>query len=123
MPAKPKSTSPNARRPYKVFVSSTFRDNEKRRKDVQDAITMAGMVWHGMEVFPAGIRPTVEECRRFSGEADVLVGIIAWRYGWEPEGEDKSITEIEYDAAEERLMFLIDPSLPINSETDFDPGP
>jgi hypothetical protein len=35
---------------YKVFVSSTYRDNEERRKAVQEAITMAEMVWHGMEI-------------------------------------------------------------------------
>jgi len=49
------------------------------------------------------------------------VGIIAWRYGWEPDG-NKSITEMEYDAAKERLMFLIDPKLPVNPDEDFDPG-
>jgi hypothetical protein len=38
-----------SRRLYKVFVSSTFLDNQERRKLVQDAITMAGMVWHGMD--------------------------------------------------------------------------
>ena len=52
-------------------------------------------------------------------EADVLVGIIAWRYGWEPDGK-KSITEMEYDAAKERLMFQLDPSLSVNPEEDFD---
>jgi hypothetical protein len=36
------------------------------------------------------------------------VGIIAGRYGWIPQGRSVSITEIEYDAARERLMFLID---------------
>jgi hypothetical protein len=69
------------RRPYKVFVSSTFLDNQDRRKLVQDAITMAGMVWHGMEIFTASTHPTVEECLRRVREADLLVGIIAWRYG------------------------------------------
>jgi hypothetical protein len=88
---------------------------------VQDAITQAGMVWQGMEIFTANTRPTVEKCRQYAKEADVLVGIIAWRYGWEPEGQDKSITEIEYDAATERLMFLIDPSLPVNPDQDYDP--
>ena len=83
---------------------------------------MAGMVWHGMEIFTASTRPTVEECLRYAREADLLVGIIAWRYGWEPDGQ-KSITEMEYDAAKERLMFLIDPELPVNTEKDFDPGP
>jgi hypothetical protein len=38
----------DSRRPFKIFVSSTFRDNQERRKLVQDAIAMAGMVWHGM---------------------------------------------------------------------------
>ncbi len=105
-----KESDPNSKRQYKVFVSSTYLDNQERRKIVRDAITMAGMVWHGMEIFTASTRPTVEECIRFAGEADVLVGIIAWRYGWEPDGDEKSITEMEYDAAEERLMFKIESS-------------
>jgi len=47
---------PESRRPYKVFVSSTYLDNQERRKLVQDAIAMAGMVWHGMEIFTASTR-------------------------------------------------------------------
>lgn len=110
-------------RAYKVFVSSTYLDNKERRKLVQDAITMAGMIWHGMEIFPASTDSTVEACLRHVKEADLLVGIIAWRYGWEPEGHDRSITEMEYDAAQERLMFQLEPSLPVNPDKDFDPGP
>lgn len=60
---------------------------------------MAGMLWHGMERFTASARPTVEECLRSVRETDLLVGIIAWRYGWEPEGEEKSITEMEEEIA------------------------
>ena len=85
---KPASTP---ERSYTVFVSSTYRDNEERRKVVQDAITMAGMVWHGMEIFPASTEPTVDECLRYAREADVLVGIIAKRYGWIPKKRKKSI--------------------------------
>jgi transposase-like protein len=118
----PPADNPATRKPFKVFVSSTFLDNQERRRLVQDAITTAGMVWHGMEIFTASIHPAVEECLRFVREADLLVGIIAWRYGWEPDGR-KSITEMEYDAARQRLMFLIDPELPVNPEKDFDPGP
>ena len=81
---------------------------------------MAGMMWHGMEIFPASTESTVNECLRYAEEADVLLGIIAWRYGWEPDGE-KSITEMEYDAAKERLMFQIDPDVPVKPEKDFDP--
>lgn len=126
MPAVKKSPTPagsKRKTDYKVFVSSTFLYNEERRKRVADAITRAGMTWHGMEIFPASTENTVEECLRYAREADVLVGIIAWRYGWIPDNEEWSITEMEYDAAKKRLMFLIDPSLPVNPETDFDPLP
>jgi hypothetical protein len=118
----PPEDSSATRQPFKVFVSSTYLVNQERRKLVEDAITMAGMVWHGMEIFTASTRPTVEECLRYTREADLLVGIIAWRYGWEPD-DKKSITELEYDAAKERLMFLIDSSLPVNPESDYDPLP
>ena len=112
----------NSKQKYKVFVSSTYLDNKERRKVVQDAITMAGMVWHGMEIFPASTKKVVKECLRYAREADVLVGIVAWRYGWEPDGK-KSITEMEYDAAKERLMFQLDPDLEVKPDRDFDPGP
>ena len=90
----------NLRFPLAIFTSTACQY-------VQDAITTAGMVWHGMEIFTASTRPTVQECLCHAKEADVLVGIIAWRYGWEPEGQDKSITEMEYNAAKERLMFQL----------------
>ncbi len=119
----PNDSNSDSKRLYKVFVSSTYLDNQERRKIVEDAITMAGMVWHGMELFTASTRPTVEECIRLAGEADLLVGIVAWRYGWIPPGREFSITELEYAAAKERLMFKLDPSVRMNPEEDFDEGP
>ncbi len=106
----------------RVFVSSTWIDNRERRQWVEDAILDADMVPVGMERFSASTRPTVEECLRLVREADLLVGIVAHRYGWIPPGEERSITELEYDAASERLMFLIDPDLPVQRERDFDEG-
>jgi hypothetical protein len=47
----------DSRRLYKVFVSGTFLDNKERRKLVQDAITMADMVWHGMDYAAADRKP------------------------------------------------------------------
>jgi formylglycine-generating enzyme required for sulfatase activity len=107
---------------FKVFISSTYIDNVERRELVAKAVTMAGMVWHGMEIFTASTRKTTEECLRYVRESDVLVGIIAYRYGWEPDGK-KSITEMEYDVSTDRLMFLIDPKTPVIPSEDFDPGP
>ena len=121
MTKKTKSTKDG---PIKVFVSSTYLDNVERRKLVQEAITMAGMVWSGMELFTAGSKPTVEECLRFVKESDLFVGIIAHRYGWEPDGEI-SITEMEYNAAKKAgivcLMFQKS-SESINPEKDYDAG-
>ncbi len=91
---------------YKVFISSTYLDNKKRRKIVEDAIIRAKMHPVGMEYFAASVNLSKEECLKKVGECDVLVGVIAHRYGWIPPGEQVSITELEYDAAAERLMFL-----------------
>ncbi|MCP4118424.1 MAG: SUMF1/EgtB/PvdO family nonheme iron enzyme [Desulfobacteraceae bacterium] len=114
------------KRLYKVFISSTFIDNEERRKLVRDAITTEDMVWHGMEIFPAESSTAKKACLEHARKADLLVGIIAHRYGFIPDGDEKSITEMEYDAAKEAgkdcLMFQIDSSIPVNIEKDFDQG-
>ena len=112
--------------PFSVFISSTFLDNEERRKLVEDAILRARMHPVGMEHFTANANPTVDECQRQARECDVYLGIIAHRYGWIPEGLEVSITELEYDAAKEaqrpRLMFEIAPSVRVDPEKDFDQG-
>ena len=112
--------------PVTLFISSTFLDNEERRKLVEDAILRAGMHPVGMERFTASANPTVDECQRQARECDVYLGIIAHRYGWIPDGVDISITEMEYDAAKEaqrpRLMFEIAPSVRVDPEKDFDQG-
>jgi formylglycine-generating enzyme required for sulfatase activity len=118
-------------RTYRVFISSTYLDNVVRRKVVLEAIERAGpgrMVAVRMERFTADERPTVEVCQARAVECDVLVGIIAHRYGWEPEGqppgEEKSITWLEYEAARSAgrpcLMFEIDPEVP-TTRADRDP--
>ena len=44
-------------------------------------------------------------------QADVYVGIFAYRYGYVPDGHDISITEMEYNRASDlgkpRLIFFI----------------
>ncbi len=120
MPAEPTMSE-------RVFISSTYRDNEERRKIVEDAIQRAGMMPLWMERFTASARPTVEECLEAARDCDVYVGIVAHRYGWIPDGHDLAITELEYDAAKvarrPRLMFEIDPKTPIVPDEHLDPGP
>ncbi len=111
---------------YTVFISSTFLDNETRRKLVEDAILRAGMMPIGIERFTASNQTTVEECQRLATECDIYLGIIAHRYGWIPDGQELSVTELEYEAAKAagrpRLIFEVAPSLMVNAEKDFDAG-
>jgi hypothetical protein len=109
-----------------VFISSTFLDNEERRRLVEDAVVRAGMMPVGMEHFTASHRPTVEVCQKRARECDLYVGIVAHRYGWIPPGETRSITELEYDAAAKAhrpmFMFEIDRDVRVKPDEDFDEG-
>jgi formylglycine-generating enzyme required for sulfatase activity len=109
---------------YGVFISSTYLDNQRRREVVEKAVLAANMFPIGMEHFTASAYPTVEECKRKVKEADVFVGIIAYRYGWIPDSSNISITEIEYETAEKAnkpiLMFVLDPNIPVIPDRDFD---
>ena len=63
------------------------------------------------------MRPSLPACLEKVAEAEVVVVIVAHRYGWVPEGPDnpdaKSITWLECDYArklgKEVLAFLVDP--------------
>ncbi|MFN7955852.1 MAG: SUMF1/EgtB/PvdO family nonheme iron enzyme [bacterium] len=111
---------------YRVFVSSTYLDNESRRKTVENAILRAGMVPVGMERFAAQTHTIVQASLDEVRSADVFVGIVARRYGSILAGEELSVCELEYGAARKAtkpcLMFLIDSRHPF-TEQDLDPGP
>jgi formylglycine-generating enzyme required for sulfatase activity len=111
-------------RVYRVFISSTYLDNVTRRKAMTEAILRADMQPVGMEWWTAEARPAVQVCRDRVAGCDVFVGIIAHRYGWEPPGETKSITWLEYEEARAKglpcLMFEIDPDEEVHPTRDFD---
>jgi Domain of unknown function (DUF4062)/NB-ARC domain len=102
----------------KVFLSSTAQDLETHRTRVAMAVESMGLLNVRMETFGARTKSAVEECRKLASHADVVVVMVAHRYGWVPtrdEGGDgsKSITWIEVDAAIEAevdiLAFLVEP--------------
>ncbi len=97
----------------RVFVSSTYVDLVEHREAVQKAIRQLGGTDISMENFGArDERPKAECLRLIREEADLFVGIYAHRYGYVPHGEQKSITESEYDAAGNqnlsRFIYLVD---------------
>jgi formylglycine-generating enzyme required for sulfatase activity/energy-coupling factor transporter ATP-binding protein EcfA2 len=69
-----------------------------------------------MEYWTGSEKPVKEKCLAHVAEAKVFLGIITWQYGWVPPGEEKSITELEYEEAGRRriprLMFLLDNERP-----------
>jgi len=106
-----------------VFISSTSEDLKPYRAKAELAAKKAGFFPRMMEYFTAsGAHPPLGACmEEISGSAakspaDVLVVIVAHRYGWVPDdqpGPDyKSITWLECEEAirggREVLAFLVD---------------
>lgn len=96
----------------KVFISSTSVDLQEHRKAVAESIRRAGEFDINMKYFGSRPDDPKEVCYQEIEKADVLVGIYAMRYGWIPEGEEKSITELEFDHAKAKgipcLCYVID---------------
>jgi len=100
-----------------VFISSTKEDLEAYRVAARDAAIRAGFLPRMMEYFVAeGAKPPYAECMAKVDAADVLVVIVAHRYGWKPPDQPppgaKSITWLECEQAlkngREVLAFLVD---------------
>jgi len=100
-----------------VFISSTAEDLKPYRAAARDAAVGADFLPRMMEYFVAsGSKLPLGECLAKVSEADVLVVIVAHRYGWipsqQPGNDSKSITWLECEQAirdnKEVLVFLID---------------
>jgi len=109
------------------MVSSTARDLPLHREQVRLACERAGFEprWM-MEHLSALNEDAVRVSLRMVEEADVYLGILAYRYGTVPTGYDLSITEMEYNRAVElgkpRLVFFIHEDHSVRA-SDFDTGP
>src|SRR5436190_20354658 len=85
-----------------VFLSSTAMDLATYRAALHARLSRHDM-FHctRMEDFGAQSTSAVAFCREKASKADMLVGLIGMRRGWEPANDEqnRSITEIEQDAA------------------------
>jgi hypothetical protein len=102
----------------KVFVSSTLDDLKQHRAAARNAAMAARLLPIQMEYVDSnGERVPLETCLHKVDEADVVVLIIAHRYGWVPSDQDgagdKCITWLECERAhadgKEVLAFVVDP--------------
>jgi tetratricopeptide (TPR) repeat protein len=110
-----------------VMISSTARDLPDHREQVRLACERAGFAPHDMmEHLPALNADAIDASLKMVAEADVYLGIFAYRYGYVPDGHEASITEMEYDRAVElnkpRLIFFIHEDHPVTGR-DFETGP
>ena len=107
-------------KPLRVFVSYTAEDLARHADVALEAI--AEIEWVGIDhrKWPASGRPSVSECRRRVRRCDVLIVLVAHRYGWIPaaaaaadededEGGDgeRSITWLEVQAARDADLPVI----------------
>jgi DNA-binding XRE family transcriptional regulator len=83
----------------RAFVSSTFADLCDIRDEVRTSLRRTGYLDIAMEYLCAEDKRPVDRCTTLVRDADVYIGIFAWRYGFIPEGTQLSITELEYQAA------------------------
>src|SRR5438067_4797723 len=101
-----------------AMISSTARDLPRHREQVRLACLRAGFEPREMmEHLPALNKDAVEASLHMVEQADVYVGILAYRYGTVPTGYDLSITEMEFNHAVEqrkpRLVFFIHKDHPV----------
>jgi formylglycine-generating enzyme required for sulfatase activity len=99
-----------------VFLSSTSIDLKPYRDAAQAAAQGAGFFVIAMEFFAPSGRYSLETCLAQVDQADVLVVIVANRYGSTPPGRTQSFTHLECLRARERrievIPFLIDDEHP-----------
>jgi hypothetical protein len=85
----------------KVFLSSTAQDLVPYRKVADDTILRMSQESVVMERFGPLPGDPVAECERQARESDVVVCIVAHRYGFVPDKGQGSITRREVEAARE----------------------
>jgi len=105
------------------MISSTARDLPEHRKEVMDACLRQGMFPVMMEHLPANDDEAISASLKMVDEADIYVGVFAYRYGYIPKENNPkqiSVTEMEYNRAVERniprLIFVMDKSHPITAD-------
>ena len=100
----------------KIYISSTYVDLKKEREAAARAIRRLGHRAIAMEDYVAADKRPVDKCLQDVRSSDAYVGIFALRYGSIPDGYHKSITHLEYEAAQKAgipcLLFLLDDNAP-----------
>ncbi|MDD2468688.1 MAG: DUF4062 domain-containing protein [Desulfobulbus sp.] len=107
-----------------VYVCATYSDLEQHREALKSVIPTLSSPedyvefnYIGLEYRTADERPALESYFQALDEASYVVLLVGWRYGTIPEGNDKSILELEYEHAIEQhksiLCYFLEDNYPI----------
>lgn len=103
--------------PFRVFLSSTFDEEDPRRRELVQDIERVGMQVCEEATSLEARREQVERC-------DLFLLLVTWRYGAIPTGSERSLGELEYGWAQQArrpcMALLIDEEQPVVVTTDFD---
>lgn len=108
------------RRVLDVFLSSTAKDLAEHRVAVHTRLARTG-IFHCVrqEDFGAQDAGAIEHCRKEAQRADLFIGLVGLRRGWEPDGDNakRSITQMEHDWAKEagcrRFLWVTPDDFPV----------
>ena len=99
-----------------VFVSSTFIDLKDYRSEIINSIRRLSLNDISMENFGARDERPLIECQKLITKSDIFVGIYAHRYGFIPQNQSRSITELEYNHAitnqKPCFLYIVDENHP-----------
>ena len=105
---------------YQVFISSTYSDLSKERKQVLDILLMADCIPAGMENFVATDEEQFNVIKKVIDMCDYYVLILGRRYGSVNERTGISYTEMEYNYAIDKgipvLVFALDDSVELDDD-------
>ncbi|WIM94536.1 HEAT repeat domain-containing protein [Actinoplanes oblitus] len=96
----------------RVYLSSTVSDLRECRAEIRVALQQMGLDEAIMGAYAEQEDRPLDRCLADLCSADLYIGVQAWRYGPIPDGQERSVTELEYEAAGEagltRLIFVLD---------------
>jgi len=108
----------------KVFLSSTAEDLDDYRREADDIILRLAQQSIAMERFGPLPGTPVKECERLASESDVVVCIVAHRYGFVPDEGSGSITRHEVEAADKAgkdvLVWIVADDYPWTEKKETD---
>ncbi|ETR68849.1 MAG: hypothetical protein OMM_04315 [Candidatus Magnetoglobus multicellularis str. Araruama] len=77
----------------KIYISSTFKDLNAHREAVYKTLRQWGHDAIAMEDYVASDKRPLDKCLNDVASSDIYMGLFAWRYGYVPSDQDKSMAQ------------------------------